>query len=63
MRIAVITVLVLVLTGCGTSGTTIIKGANTVERISNITEAGVREELENCARDWFDPANRGSGCN
>jgi len=63
MRIAVITALVLVLTGCGTSGTTAIKGVNTVERISNITEAGVREELANCARDWFDPANRGSGCN
>jgi hypothetical protein len=63
MRIAVITVLVLVLTGCGASGTTIIKGMNTVERISSITEAGVREELANCARDWFDTANRGSGCN
>jgi len=63
MRIAIITVLVLVLTGCGASGTTIIKSANTVERISSITEAGVREEIENCARDWFDPFNRGSGCN
>jgi hypothetical protein len=63
MRIAVIAVLVVLLTGCGTSGTTAIKGVNTVERISSITEAGVREELANCARDWFDPANRGSGCN
>jgi uncharacterized protein YceK len=63
MRITIITVLVILLAGCGTTGENVIRSINTASVLANTTEAGVREEIENCARDWFDTANRGSGCN
>lgn len=63
MRITVIAVLLIVLTGCGTTGQDLIRTANIAKNINSITEAGVREEVSNCAQDWFDPFNRGSNCN
>lgn len=62
MRIAIITVFVIVLAGCGTMGQDLVRTANIAKTVNNITEAGVREEVENCAKDWFDPVNRGSRC-
>lgn len=57
----------MVLSGCSISlgsmsGKDIIKAANGARNISKITTAGVSEELANCAKDIFDPGNRGSGC-
>jgi hypothetical protein len=63
MRIAAIILAAVLVTGCGTTGHAVITGINTAESISNVTRAGAEEELLNCASDWFDPANRGSGCN
>jgi hypothetical protein len=39
-----------------------IKAINTGKNLSKITTAGVSEEITNCAKDIFDPGNRGSGC-
>jgi len=55
--------LAMMLGACSaTTGKDIIKGANTVRALQGITTAGVSEELSNCVKDIFDPANRGSRC-
>ena len=53
----------VILTGCGTmTPKDILKSANMAKNLGKITSAGVGEELTNCAKDIFDPANRGSRC-
>ncbi len=53
----------VILTGCGTmTPKDILKSANMARNLGKITSAGVGEELTNCAKDIFDPANRGSRC-
>jgi hypothetical protein len=63
MRITAIILLAVLVTGCGLTGKDVIRTVNVGTAISNTTEAGVREEAINCASDWLDPFNRGSGCN
>ena len=53
----------VILTGCGTmTPKDILESANMARNLGKITSAGVGEELTNCAKDIFDPANRGSRC-
>ena len=55
--------LAMMLGACSaTTGKDIIRGANTAKAIKNLSKAGVSEELSNCVKDIFDPANRGSRC-
>ena len=53
----------IIIAGCGTmTPKDILKSANMARNLGKITSAGVSEKLTNCAKDIFDPANRGSGC-
>lgn len=67
MRIALVLLLGLMLSGClshTNTGRNIIVGANTYKHLSggSYHGAGLEERVGNCIRDIFDPSNRGSGC-
>ena len=63
MKLLFTVLMALMLGACSaTTGSDIIRGANTVRAIQGITVAGVNESATNCIMDIFDPANRGSGC-
>lgn len=62
-KILAIIIAGMMLTGCGTmTPKDMIKTANMAKNLAMISKAGVSEELSNCAKDIFDPHNRGSGC-
>ena len=60
-KIAIGLALAIILSGCQTTGSNVITGANTIRSIQGMTSAGVNEEVVNCLKDIFDPGNRG-GC-
>ena len=63
MKAVILILAVIVLTGCASTGKDVIRTVNTAQMIESLSRAGVEESVANCARDWFDPSNRGSYCN
>jgi 1,4-dihydroxy-2-naphthoate octaprenyltransferase len=63
MKIVLVSLMAMMLGACSaTTGKDIIRGANTIKAIGNLSKAGMIESATNCTMDIFDPANRGSGC-
>ena len=54
--------------GCANTNTSVrdlaiaAQAVHSINNDSSFSQAGLTESLNNCARDWLDTNNRGSGC-
>lgn len=64
VKVAVLGFCALALVGCGTTGQTAIKGANTVRALNSgsYSGAGLNERVTNCLIAAVDTNNRGGPC-
>jgi len=59
MKIVLIVITAILLNACSSN---VIKTVNTGRAIQGLSKAGMTENVANCIKDIFDPANRGSRC-